>query len=62
VGDVGGTHARFAIIDAAGPLPWTIRERQDLEGNFPAFLDALRTYFERVRSVRTSLRLPWPDR
>jgi glucokinase len=47
VGDVGGTHARFAIVDAEGPRPWNIRERQDLEGNFPTFLDALRTYFER---------------
>ena len=48
VGDVGGTHARFAIVDADGPPPWTIRERQDLEGGFPTFLDALRTYFERT--------------
>jgi glucokinase len=48
VGDVGGTHARFAIVDATGPPPWTIRERQDLEGDFPTFLDALRTYFDRT--------------
>jgi len=52
VGDVGGTHARFAIVDAAGPLPWTVRERQDLEGNFPTFLDALRTYFDRTGAER----------
>ena len=48
VGDVGGTHARFAIVDAGGPHPWNIQERQDLEGQFPTFLDALRTYFERT--------------
>jgi glucokinase len=52
VGDVGGTHARFAIVDAAGPLPWKIRERQDLEGSFPTFLDALRTYFDRSGAER----------
>jgi glucokinase len=52
VGDVGGTHARFAIVDAGGPPPWTIRERQDLEGDFPTFLDALRTYFDRTGGER----------
>ena len=52
VGDVGGTHARFAIVDATGPPPWTIRERQDLEGGFPTFLDALRTYFDRSGAPR----------
>jgi glucokinase len=44
VGDVGGTHARFAIVDTSGPPPWVIRERGDLEGAFPTFLDALRQY------------------
>ncbi len=52
MGDVGGTHARFAIVDATGPPPWTIRERQDLAGDFPTFLDALRTYFDRTRAQR----------
>jgi glucokinase len=52
VGDVGGTHARFAIVDAEGPPPWKIRERQDLEGNFPTFLDALRSYFDRSGAER----------
>lgn len=46
MGDVGGTHARFAIVDAEGSLPWSIRDRQDLEGDFPTFLDALRTYLD----------------
>jgi glucokinase len=55
VGDVGGTHARFAIVDAEGPRPWNIRERQDLEGNFPTFLDALRTYFDRSGAQRPAV-------
>jgi glucokinase len=55
VGDVGGTHARFAIVDAGGPPPWNIRERQDLEGNFPTFLDALRTYFDRSGAPRPAI-------
>ncbi len=48
MGDVGGTHARFSIVDATGPPPWKIRARQDLEGAFPTFLDALKTYLERA--------------
>jgi glucokinase len=55
VGDVGGTHARFAIVDATGPPPWNIQERLDLEGNFPSFLDALRTYFDRTRAQRPAV-------
>jgi len=55
VGDVGGTHARFAIVDAEGPPPWTIRERRDLEGGFPTFLDALRTYFDRSGAERPAV-------
>jgi glucokinase len=50
VGDVGGTHARFAVVDTSAPPPWTIRERQDLEGAFPTFLDALRKYFDERQS------------
>jgi glucokinase len=46
VGDVGGTHARFAVVDTSGPPPWEVRERQDLEGSFPTFSDALRKYFD----------------
>lgn len=47
MGDVGGTHARFAVVDASGALPWSIRERQDLADLFPTFIDALKSYFER---------------
>jgi glucokinase len=49
VGDVGGTHARFAIVDASGPPPGRIQQRQDLAENFPTFTDALRGYFERAQ-------------
>jgi glucokinase len=52
VGDVGGTHARFAIVDATGPPPWNVRERRDLAGDFPTFLDALRAYFDRAGGER----------
>jgi glucokinase len=49
VGDVGGTHARFAIVDASGPPPWRVEQRQDLTEHFPAFTDALESYFDRVK-------------
>ncbi len=52
MGDVGGTQARFAIVDATGPPPWNVRERRDLEGDFPTFLEALRTYFDRAGGER----------
>jgi glucokinase len=42
---VGGTHARFAVVDGAGH----IRDRLDLAEAFPTFIDALRSYFERIR-------------
>ena len=47
VGDVGGTHARFAVVDASGPPPWRIQDRLDLAEAFPTFIDALKSYFER---------------
>jgi len=47
---VGGTHARFAVIDASGPPPWHIEDRQDLAEPFPTFTDALNSYFERTRA------------
>ncbi|MGA2341943.1 MAG: glucokinase [Steroidobacteraceae bacterium] len=45
VGDVGGTHARFAIVDPSDQ--YRIDRRQDLAESFPTFTDALRSYFER---------------
>lgn len=47
VGDVGGTHARFAIVDRSAS-PWRITQRLDLEDPFPAFADALRAYCDRT--------------
>jgi glucokinase len=48
VGDVGGTHARFAVVDASEPPPWRIQDRRDLAEAFPTFVDALQSYFERA--------------
>ena len=45
---MGGTHARFAVVDASGPPPWRIPARQDLAEAFPTFIDALKSYFERT--------------
>jgi glucokinase len=47
---VGGTHARFAVVDATEPPPWRIEDRQDLAEPFPTFIDALRCYFDRAPS------------
>lgn len=47
VGDVGGTHARFAIVDVSGPPPWRIEKRLDLDQGFPSFAEAIKTYIER---------------
>ncbi len=47
VGDVGGTHARFAVVDRSRKS-WTIGHRTDLEEQFPQFADALRAYLERA--------------
>jgi glucokinase len=51
VGDVGGTHARFAIVEASGRPPWRVLQRQDLAENFRTFDEALRSYFERTRAA-----------
>ena len=48
VGDVGGTHARFAIVDASGPPPWPMQHRLDLESDYPGFVQALHNYIDRV--------------
>jgi glucokinase len=55
VGDVGGTHARFAIVDVSRPSPWRIEQRLDLEDSFPTFNEALRSYLERsgVQAIPT---------
>jgi glucokinase len=48
VGDVGGTHARFAVVEPSDVGPWRILSRLDLAEPFATFNDALRTYLERA--------------
>ncbi|MBV9570444.1 MAG: glucokinase [Alphaproteobacteria bacterium] len=48
VGDVGGTHARFAIADTSQP-PFPIEARSDLETDkFDSFAAAVRAYVEQI--------------
>jgi glucokinase len=48
VGDVGGTHARFAVVEPCETGPWRILLRLDLAERFATFNDALRSYLERA--------------
>jgi len=48
VGDVGGTHARFAIVEASAAGSWPIRQQQILDQEFVTFGAALRRYFELI--------------
>lgn len=48
VGDVGGTHARFAIAEPSAVGSWRILQKLDLAERFPTFKDALRNYLERA--------------
>jgi glucokinase len=48
VGDVGGTHARFAVVEPSEAGPWRILHRLDLAERFATFNDALRSYLERA--------------
>jgi glucokinase len=47
VGDVGGTHARFAVVDKA----LRIARRLDLDAKFAQFEDAIRACLDRIGSV-----------
>jgi glucokinase len=49
VGDVGGTHARFAIVDVSAK-PWKVAEPVVLDADFPSFRDAVRTGLEELGS------------
>lgn len=51
VGDVGGTHARFAIAELSGSAPCRLHDRLDLEIGFDSFMQALSEY-----RVRTGLK------
>lgn len=48
VGDVGGTHARFAVVQFSEEGPWRILDRLDLAERFATFNEALRSYLERT--------------
>jgi glucokinase len=48
VGDVGGTHARFAVVEPSAVGPWRILRKLDLAEPFATFNDALRNYLERA--------------
>src|SRR5215472_14789643 len=47
VGDVGGTHARFALVDVDAD-PWRIEKRLSLDEDFRSFADAIRAGIERL--------------
>jgi len=46
VGDVGGTHARFAVVEHPDAGTWRILHRLDLVEPFATFNDALRSYLQ----------------
>jgi glucokinase len=48
VGDVGGTHARFAVVEPSPGAPWRILQRMDLAERFATFGEALHSYLERA--------------
>ena len=48
VGDVGGTHARFAVVEPSDSGPWRIFQRLDLAESFATFNKALRSYLQRA--------------
>lgn len=52
VGDIGGTHARFATVDVSGPTPWRLDSRQDFAIDFPTFEQALQQYVARAGITR----------
>jgi glucokinase len=48
VGDVGGTHARFAVVEPSAVGPWRVVQRLDLVEPFPTFDEALHSYLQRA--------------
>ncbi|HEY6453032.1 MAG TPA: glucokinase [Steroidobacteraceae bacterium] len=52
VGDIGGTHARFAAVDVSPSGPWRLLHRLDFAIDFPTFEEALRSYMQRSGLAR----------
>jgi glucokinase len=48
VGDIGGTHARFAIVDRSDSARCRPRDWLDLPDNFASFAEALRHYLSSI--------------
>jgi glucokinase len=48
-GDIGGTHARLAVLDRRGSAQWQLHHRMDIEGQFDTFMQALHHYLDTVR-------------
>jgi glucokinase len=53
VGDIGGTHARFAVVDVSGSEPSPIHDLLDLDSSFERFSQALEAYFTRAGLAKT---------
>jgi glucokinase len=53
VGEIGGTHARFAVVDIAGSDPSPIHVLLDLDSSFESFSRALETYFAHAGFAKT---------
>lgn len=47
-GDIGGTHARFAIVDRSDPARWRLRDWLDLPDDFVSFSQALTHYLSAI--------------
>ena len=47
VGDVGGTHARFAVVDVSAK-PWQITHGLDFDEDFKSFTDSVHAYLDRA--------------
>jgi glucokinase len=53
VGDIGGTHARFAVVDISDSGPSPIHDLLDLDSSFECFSRALETYFAHAGLAKT---------
>ena len=51
-GDIGGTHARFAIVDRGDPARWRLHDWLDLSDSFASFAETLRHYLNRIEPRR----------